>query len=115
MRHLATLYGKPSDLYGNEKFWQDAVQQSGGRRIFSDAEIPEEWRVKQFICQMSTTVKQKQKATASVQVLAPNDRRGHLRGHLLDIVPKLPGDMNVLVDDILSLAVDLSIISKWTS
>jgi hypothetical protein len=112
MRHLAALYGKPSDLYGNEKFWQDAVQQSGGRRIFSDAEIPEEWQVKQFICQMSTIVKQKQKATAGVQVLAPNDRRGHLRGHLLDIVPKLPGDMNVLVDDILSLAEDLSIIKQ---
>jgi hypothetical protein len=112
MRHLASLYGKPSDMYGNDKFWQDAILQSGGRRIFSDAEIPEEWQVKQFICQMSTTVKQKQKATAGVQLLAPDDRRDHLRGHLLDIVPTLPGDVNVLVDYILSLAVDLSIIKQ---
>lgn len=74
--------------------------------------MPEEWQVKQFICQMVTTVKQKQKATAGVQVLAPDARREHFGGHLLDILLKLPGNMNVLANDNLSFAVDLSIIKQ---
>lgn len=112
MRHLATVYGKPSDLYDSDPFWQAAVQQSGGNRIFADAEIPEEWQVKQYICQMSTTVKQRMKATANVQVLSPDDTRDHLKGHLLEITPQLPGDIDLLVSDILSLAIDLSIIKQ---
>jgi hypothetical protein len=50
--------------------------------MFSDAEIPAEWQVKQFIRQTSTTVKQKQRATAGVQVLSPDDMRLHLKLHL---------------------------------
>lgn len=111
MRQLATIYGKHSELYDNDPFWKDAVQLSGGVRIFADAEIPEEWQVKQFICQTSTTVKQKQRATAGVHVLSPDDMRLHLKMHLKD-VPNLPGDMDVLAQQILGLAIDLSILKQ---
>ena len=108
MIQLATMYGKQSELYGNDPFWIEALKRSGGTRIFSDAEIPEEWQVKQFICQTSTTVKQKQKATAGVQALSPDDMRLHLKLHLQD-VPNLPGDIDILTTDILGLAIDLSV------
>jgi hypothetical protein len=111
MRQLATIYGKPSELYDNDPFWKEAVQLSGGVRIFSDAEIPEEWQVKQFICQTSTTVKQKQRATAGVQFLSPDDMLLHLKLHLKD-VPNLPGDLDVLAQEILGLAIDLSILKQ---
>lgn len=111
MRQLATMYGKSSELYDNDSFWKEAIQRSGGVRIFSDAEIPEEWQVKQFICQASTTVKQKQKATAGVQALSPDDMRLHLMMHLQDI-PNLPGDLGVLTNDILCLAIDLSVLKQ---
>ena len=106
MIQLATMYGKQSELYGNDPFWIEALNRSGGVRIFSDAEIPEEWQVKQFICQTSTTVKQKQKATAGVQVLSPDDMRLHLKMHLQDVT-NLPGDMDILKYDLLGLANDL--------
>jgi hypothetical protein len=79
--------------------------------MFSDAEIPAEWQVKQFIRQTSTTVKQKQRATAGVQVLSPDDMRLHLKMHLKD-VPNLPGDLDVLAQEILGLAIDLSILRQ---
>lgn len=111
MIQLATMYGKQSELYGNAPFWNEAFIRSGGTRIFSDAEIPEEWQVKQFICQTSTTVKQKQKASAGVQVLSPDDMSLHLKMHLQD-VPDLPGDIDILTNDILGLAVDLSVLKQ---
>lgn len=111
MIQLATMYEKQSELYGNDPFWIEALNRSGGTRIFSDTEIPEEWQVKQFICQTSTTVKQKQKATAGVQVLSPDDMRLHLKMHLQD-VPNLPGDIDILTTDILGLAIDLSVLKQ---
>jgi hypothetical protein len=47
-------------LLFSDEFWIEAIQKSGGSRVFSDAEIPEEWQVKQYVCQLSTSVKQKQ-------------------------------------------------------
>lgn len=111
MLQVATIFGKQNDLYSSEKFWQDAIESSGGNRIFSDAQIPEDWQVRQFIQQMSTAVKQNQKAKAGVQQLSPDARNHHLLGHLKDI-EGLPGDLNTLGDLILGLGVDLSVLKQ---
>jgi hypothetical protein len=63
----AANFGLPSLLFGDDEFWIEAIQKSGGSRVFSDAEIPEEWQVEQYVCQLSTSVKQKQKASSGVQ------------------------------------------------
>jgi hypothetical protein len=99
----------PSLLFGEEPFWTDAIEKSGGSRVFTDAEIPEEWQVKQYVCQLSTSVKQKQKAASGVQVLSPEVKLAHLTSHLSEI-NDLPMGAKVLADLILGLAVELTTI-----
>jgi hypothetical protein len=48
---------------------------------------------------------------ACVQVLSPDDMRLHLKMHLKD-VPNLPGDLDVLAQEILGLAIDLSVLKQ---
>jgi hypothetical protein len=105
----AANYGMPSLLFGEEPFWTDAIEKSGGSRVFTDAEIPEEWQVKQYVCQLSTSVKQKQKAASGVQVLSPEVKLAHLTSHLSEI-NDLPMGAKVLADLILGLAVELTTI-----
>ena len=105
----AANYGLPSLLFGEEPFWIDAIQRSGGNRVFTDAEIPEEWQVKQYVCQLSTSVKQKQKAATGVQVLSCEVKLAHLTSHLKDI-NDLPLVAKDLANHILGLGVELTTI-----
>jgi hypothetical protein len=105
----AANYGLPSLLFGEEPFWIDAIQRSGGNRVFTDAEIPEEWQVKQYVCQLSTSVKQKQKAATGVQVLSCEVKLAHLTSHLKDI-NDLPLMAKDLANHILGLGVELTTI-----
>jgi hypothetical protein len=88
---------------------QHVIQRSGGNRVFTDAEIPEEWQVKQYVCQLSTSVKQKQKAAAGVQVLSCEVKLAHLTSHLKDI-NDLPLMAKDLANHILGLGVELTTI-----
>ena len=105
----AANYGSPSLIFGDEPFWIEGIQRSWGSRVFSDAEIPEEWQVKQYVCQLSTSVKQKQKAASGVQVLSSEVKLVHLTSHLSDI-NDLPIAARVLADHILGLGVELTTI-----
>jgi hypothetical protein len=105
----AVNFGLPSVLFADEPYWSAAVERSGGHRIFSEAEIPEEWQVKQYICQLSTSVKQKQRATAGVQPLSPEEKHSHLTSHLSK-VGGLTMDPACLATLILNEGKDLSIL-----
>ena len=111
MLSIAAIYGTESFLFVNDRFWDAAIEKSSGRRIFSDAEIPEEWQVKQYISQMATLVKAKSKAVAGVQMLSPEDKLFQLKTHLSQ-VPGLPVDSALLSAAVLSLGIELSYIKQ---
>jgi hypothetical protein len=58
---LAKKYGTPSLAFNNEEFWAAAVIENSGMPIFKPDEIPEEWRVKQFISCFVAELKKKKK------------------------------------------------------
>jgi hypothetical protein len=111
MLSIAAIYGTESFLFVNDRFWNAAIEKSSGRRIFSDAEIPEEWQVKQYISQMATSVKAKSKAVAGVQILSPEDKLIQLKMHLSQ-VPRLPVDSALLSAAVLGLGIELSYIKQ---
>ena len=111
MISIAAMYGTESVLFVNDVFWDSAITRSSGRRIFSDAEIPEEWQVKQYISQMSTLVKAKSKAVAGVEMLSPEDKLLQLNTYISEI-PGLSVETNLLSTAILSLGVELSYIKQ---
>jgi hypothetical protein len=105
MISIAAMYGTESVLFVNDVFWDS------GRRVFNDAEIPEEWQVKQYISQMSTLVKAKSKAVAGVEMLSPEDQLLQLNTYISEI-PGLSVETNLLSTAILSLGVELSYIKQ---
>ena len=109
MLSQAANYGLPSPLFADDAFWNDAVARSRGQRIFTHVEIPEEWQVKQYVCQLSTTVKQKQKAAAGVQALSPEVKLQHLTSHLRT-VSEIPLEPSHLANLILDIGIDLTTI-----
>ena len=109
MLSQAANYGMPSLSFADDPFWNEAVERSGGQRIFTSAEIPEEWQVKQYVCQLSTTVKQKQKASAGVQVLSPEVKLQHLTSHL-GAVSDIPLEPSRLAQLIIDIGIDLTTI-----
>ena len=106
MLSVAKIYGTESAYFVRDSFWDAAIQRSSGTRIFTDAELPEEWQVKQFISQLSTIVKSKAKALAGVQMLSPERKLSQLSTFLTEI-PGLPGDIAVLSATILGLGIEL--------
>lgn len=111
MRSVASIYGTENCMFTCDPFWDKAIEKSGGRRIFTDAEIPEEWQIKQYISQMSTIIKSKSKAVAGVQLLTPEEKIFQLRAHL-SAIPNLPGDVSLLATTINDLGIELSYIKQ---
>ena len=70
MISFAREYDIHVEIFEKEPFWTDAITRSGGVRLLSDAQIPEEWQLKQFTAQLSTAVKQRQKCKAGLQDLS---------------------------------------------
>lgn len=67
--------GTTVQIFEKNTYWTDATTRSEARRIFTEAQIPEEWRVKQFNGQSSTAVKQKQKLKAGLHALSVTEER----------------------------------------
>ena len=106
MISFAREYGTHVEIE-KEAFWTDAIARSGGVRLLSDAQIPEEWQLKQFIGQSSTAVKQKRKCKAGLHDLAPDQKRIQLV-HYLSKITELPVSPQVVADVILGINVDLA-------
>lgn len=70
MISFAREYDIHVEIFEKEPFWTDAITRSGGVRLLFDAQIPEEWQLKQFTAQLSTAVKQRQKCKAGLQDLS---------------------------------------------
>lgn len=100
-------YGTAVQIFEKNAFWTEAITRSEGRSIFTEAQIPEEWQVKQFIGQSTTAVKQKQKLKAGLHALSVTEKRSQLI-HYLTLIPLLPSTPAAVADLLLSLQIELS-------
>ena len=100
-------YGTAVQIFEKNTFWTEAITRSEGRSIFTEAQIPEEWQVKQFIGQSTTAVKQKQKLKAGLHALSVTEKRSQLI-HYLTLIPLLPSTPDAVADLLLSLQIELS-------
>jgi hypothetical protein len=107
MISFAKEYGTHVEIFEKEPFWTDAITRSGGTRLLSDAQIPEEWQLRQFIGQSSTAVKQKQKCKAGLHDLSPHQKKCQLM-HYLSKITGLPVCPQVLADIIIEINVELA-------
>ena len=111
MMSFAQEYGTHVEIFEKEPFWTDAIKRSGGIRLLTDAQIPEEWQLKQFIGQSSTAVKQKQKCKAGIHDLSPQERK-HQLVHYLSMINGLPANAEIVASLILGLSLELSCIKQ---
>jgi hypothetical protein len=107
MISFARDYGTHVEIFAKESFWTNAIKRSGGVRLLSDAQIPEEWQLKQFIGQSSTAMKLKQKCKAGLHDLSPDQKRCQLT-HYLSKITGLPVSPHIIADKILEINVDLA-------
>lgn len=68
---FAREYDIAGEIYHKEIFWTNAILRGGGVRLLLEAQITEEWQLKQFIGQSTTTIEQKQKNKAGLHKLSP--------------------------------------------